>query len=54
MLLRFALAQLVAVASCAPLAEISQRVELPLTPEDAFPVDELSKRVTEVRGTRGL
>ena len=54
-MLRSALAHaLFAVASCAPLAEISQRLELPLTAEDAFPVDELSKRVTEVRGARSL
>ena len=37
--------------SAAPLAETSQRVELPLVAEDAFPVDELARRVTQVRRT---
>ena len=37
--------------SAAPLAETSQRAELPLVAEDAFPVDELARRVTQVRRT---
>ena len=41
-----------ALAACATPPMVSQRVELPLTADDSFPVDELAKRVTEASAAR--